>query len=410
MKRRGFLRSSGAALLGLLGQGVVPEFAAGARDEAGTRESVTLFLGGDVMTGRGIDQVLPHPGDPVLYESYVKSALEYVRLAEAANGPIPRPVGFDYIWGDALVALDRVRPDARIVNLETAVTTSDEPWPGKGIHYRMHPRNIGCLTAAGIDCCALANNHVLDWHRPGLEETLTTLQSAGMRAAGAGMNLKQARDPAIVPLVHGRRLLVYSIAARNSGIGVNWAATPYQSGVNGIIEIWEPMTRYASERIRTQKMPGDIVVVSVHWGGNWGYRVPGEQRDFAARLIEAGADVVHGHSSHHAKGIEVIGGRPVIYGCGDLINDYEGISDANDRYRGELPLLYFVTLDAVTGALQRLEMQPMRIRNFRLTHASAEEAHWLQKTLHRQGQAFNTSVTLGDDRRLSLAWTAGQEA
>jgi poly-gamma-glutamate synthesis protein (capsule biosynthesis protein) len=56
-----------------------------------------LFLCGDVMTGRGIDQVLPYPVRPVVYESYVQDAREYVHLAEAANGPIARPVSFDYI-------------------------------------------------------------------------------------------------------------------------------------------------------------------------------------------------------------------------------------------------------------------------------------------------------------------------
>src|SRR5499426_4790252 len=128
-------------------------------------EPIRMFLCGDVMTGRGIDQVLPHPGDPALYESYVRDAREYAQLAEVAHGPIPRPVGFDYIWGDALVKMDPARTDVRIINLETAITESDDFWRGKPVLYRMHPRNIGCLTAAHISCCALANNHLLDWGR-----------------------------------------------------------------------------------------------------------------------------------------------------------------------------------------------------------------------------------------------------
>ncbi|HEY3146719.1 MAG TPA: hypothetical protein VGJ75_10225, partial [Dongiaceae bacterium] len=55
---------------------------------------VTLFLCGDVMIGRGIDQILPHPGDPQIREPYVISAAYYVRLAEAATGAIPAPVPF----------------------------------------------------------------------------------------------------------------------------------------------------------------------------------------------------------------------------------------------------------------------------------------------------------------------------
>ena len=143
--------------------------------------SLRLFLCGDVMTGRGIDQALPHPVDPVLYEPYVRDAREYVDLAEKANGPIPRPVSFDYIWGDALQELERASVDLRIINLETAITSEETPWPDKGIHYRMHPLNIGCLSAARISACALANNHVLDWGYSGLSETLRSLDAAGSR-------------------------------------------------------------------------------------------------------------------------------------------------------------------------------------------------------------------------------------
>ena len=121
---------------------------------------LNLFLCGDVMTGRAIDQILPHPGNPQLHEPYIRDAHDYVRLAEPTNGPVKRPVQFDYPWGDALAELERVMPDVRVINLETAITVSDRYRP-KGINYRMHPENIGCLMAAGVDCCALANNHVL---------------------------------------------------------------------------------------------------------------------------------------------------------------------------------------------------------------------------------------------------------
>jgi len=135
---------------------------------------VTLFLCGDVMTGRGIDQILPHPNAPGLHEPSMTSAREYVRLAEATSGPIARPVDFTSIWGDALAELARRRPDVRIINLETAITKSDT-WMPKGINYRMHPDNMPCLTAARIDCCVLANNHALDYGAPGLRETLDAL-------------------------------------------------------------------------------------------------------------------------------------------------------------------------------------------------------------------------------------------
>ncbi len=77
-----------------------PSGAGGSGDAADAR--VRLLLLGDVMTGRGIDQIQRHPGHPRLYEGFVKSALEYVAIAEQANGPIPRSVDPTYVWGDVL--------------------------------------------------------------------------------------------------------------------------------------------------------------------------------------------------------------------------------------------------------------------------------------------------------------------
>src|ERR1035437_6170343 len=90
------------------------------------QRTMRLFLCGDVMLGRGIDQVLPHPCDPAIHESYLHSALDYVRLAEEANGAIPRPVAPSYIGGAAFDELNHRQPDARIINLETAITRSED--------------------------------------------------------------------------------------------------------------------------------------------------------------------------------------------------------------------------------------------------------------------------------------------
>jgi poly-gamma-glutamate capsule biosynthesis protein CapA/YwtB (metallophosphatase superfamily) len=282
---------------------------------------VKLFLCGAVMTGRGIDQILAAPCDPAIEEPWVKDARDYVALAERAHGPIPRGADPQYVWGEALQALDAERPDARIVNLETAVTTSDKR-ACKDINYRMSPANAACVTAARIDCCVLANNHVLDWGACGLEETLDTLKGAG-----------------------------------------------------------------------------DIVVVSIHWGPNWGYEVEREQRDFAQLLVDAGAaDLVHGHSPHHPGALEVHRGRLILYACGDFINDYEGIA-GHESFRPEFTLMYLPTLDDASGALRELAMRPMRLRRFRLEHASPADAEWLAATLRR---ASGMDIERAPDNRLHL--------
>ncbi len=365
---------------------------------------VTLFMAGDVMTGRGIDQVLPHPGDPRLFEPCVTNARDYVALAEQAQGPIRAPVDFAYLWGAALAELQRSAPDVRLINLETSITSSPDYWPGKGINYRMHPKNLPVLTAAGIDACALANNHVLDWGYAGLAETLATLNKARISCAGAGENLKEAQAPAILDLGEKGRVILVAFGVGSSGIPGSWAATEKRSGVNLLKDLSEKTALVIANHLRSLKRPGDLLVASIHWGGNWDYSIPPNHRSFARRLIDgAGVDVIHGHSSHHALGIEVYRNKPIIYGCGDFINDYEGIS-GYEQFRGELGLMYFVSIDSATGKLEGLRMVPTRVRNFRINRASAKDTHWLSDTLNREGRALGTRVALQEDGSLQLLW------
>ncbi|MBI2958467.1 MAG: CapA family protein [Chloroflexi bacterium] len=365
----------------------------------------TLFLCGDVMTGRGIDQILPHPGNPALHESYVKNALDYVRLAEQSAGPISRPAGFSYIWGEALEELRTIAPDLSIINLETSITTSSDFWPAKAVHYRMDPRNIACLTAAGIDCCVLGNNHVLDFGYQGLEETLATLRKAGLACAGAGANSNEAEAPAVLEIKKtGGRCIVFGIGSTTSGISPAWAATADGAGVNLVRDLSDRTAEAIGKRVRKEAArQGDVVVASIHWGSNWGYEVPQVQQRFAHFLVDQGADIVHGHSSHHVKGIEVYKDRPILYGCGDFLNDYEGIS-GYEGFRGDLGLMYFATIDTVGGKLLSMRMAPTQVRRLRVNRAPAEDARWLRSTLDRECKKFGCRIDMQADGSLALAW------
>jgi poly-gamma-glutamate capsule biosynthesis protein CapA/YwtB (metallophosphatase superfamily) len=362
-----------------------------------------LFLCGDVMTGRGIDQILPHPGDPVLYEPFVRDAREYVWLAEALHGPFPRPVDFAYIWGDALAELERAGTDVRIINLETSITVSDDAWPGKGINYRMHPQNVGCLTAARIDCCCLANNHVLDWGYTGLAETLQTLDGAGIARTGAGPTAADAAAPATLDVPGKGRVLVYSFGSTTSGILRAWGATEDRPGVNLLKDLSEETARSIAGEMRRARQPGDVLVASIHWGPNWGYEIPDEQITFAHQLIEGGVDIVHGHSSHHVKAIEVYRGRLVLYGCGDFLNDYEGIS-GYEEFRSDLRLMYLVRLDPGQGRLVEVRLVPLQTWQLRLRRALEADVLWLAALLNKLGAPFGTRVERQPDNSLTLRW------
>ncbi len=353
------------------------------------------------MTGRGIDQALPHPCSPVLYEGYVQSAVDYLRLAEQANGPVPRPVDFDYVWGAALDEWRRVEPHARIVNLETSITRSDAFEP-KGINYRMSPENAPCLAAAGLDCCVLANNHVLDWGQAGLLDTLNALERLGVKTAGAGRNLAEANAPAIIEIPDEGRLIVIALASETSGVPRHWAADAAGAGVN-LSSLSEATVRSIVNELAEIRRPRDVVVVSIHWGPNWGYPIPKDQRRFAHALIkEARVSIVHGHSSHHPRAIELYDNCLILYGCGDFLNDYEGIA-GYEEFRGDLSLMYFADVDPADGRLRALDMTPLKICRLQLSRPSSGDVDWLRRTLDRESAPFGTRIGPAAGGRLTVS-------
>jgi len=289
------------------------------------------------------------------------------------------------------------------VNLETSVTTSDD-YERKGINYRMHPDNVGVLTAAGIDCAAIANNHVLDWGEAGLRETLDTLAGARIHAVGAGRSLAEARAPAALAVSEQHRVLMFALGGFDSGVPRRWCAGADRPGVNWLVNYSPRTAALVGEHVLEVKRTGDIAVASIHWGSNWGYAIPDDHRRFAHALIDlAGIDLVHGHSSHHPRAIEVYRGHLILYGCGDLLNDYEGIRRPNG-FRDDLSVLYFPTIDARSGELVALEMAPLVIRGFQLQRPEADDARWLRETLDGECRPLGCRV-VAMASGMRLAWT-----
>ncbi|MEU9119917.1 CapA family protein [Streptomyces sp. NPDC048506] len=363
-------------------------------------DPITVFLCGDVMLGRGVDQILPHPGDPELREGYVRDARVYVDLAEVVNGPVPRPVDFAWPWGAALGVLDRVAPAARVINLETSVTRSGAFAPGKAVHYRMNPANLPCLTAARPDVCVLANNHVLDFDRSGLAETLDALAGAGLRTAGAGRDAEAAGCPAVVPF-DGGRVLVFACGMPSSGIPHSWAAAEDRSGVAFVDGPTRAAAAELADRVRRAKRPGDLAVASIHWGPNWGYGASRAELDFAHALLDGDVDIVHGHSAHHPRALEVYQGKLLVHGCGDFIDDYEGIT-GYEEYRDDLRLLFLVSVEPDTGRLHDLRITPLQARRMRLERPSDEDLRWVQRLLERIGVGFRPGIAADQEGGFTL--------
>jgi poly-gamma-glutamate capsule biosynthesis protein CapA/YwtB (metallophosphatase superfamily) len=363
---------------------------------------LTLFVCGDVMLGRGIDQILPNPGDPTLREPYVRDARTYVRLAVERNGRIPSPVEYGWPWGHALEVLDDLAPDLRIVNLETSATRSNDFAPGKDVHYRMTPENLPALAIACPNACVLANNHVMDFGVQGLTDTIRCILHEIAGTVGVGHDATEANQPVIVS-VAGSRIIIFACGMGTSGVPASWAATQEQPGVSFLSRPTDRAADDISVRVQGAKHRGDVVVVSIHWGGNWGYEVSREEVHFAHRLIDAGVDIVHGHSSHHPRPVEVYRGKLILYGCGDFIDDYEGIS-GHEGYRPDLRLMYFPTIDLTTGELLGMRMVPVQARRMRLEPATSADARWAREVLDRVSRPFGSRVRFSIEGQLTLEW------
>jgi poly-gamma-glutamate synthesis protein (capsule biosynthesis protein) len=352
--------------------------------------AVTLFLCGDVMLGRGLDQVLPSPGNPELHERYVLSADTYVEIAERAHGPIPAPIDFAYPWGDALAELERAAPHARIVNLETAITTCGT-WEPKGTTTACIPATWRASGPRGWTAAFSPTTTSSTGARRGSRKTLEVLRASDIRYAGAGRGEAEARRPAVMEALDGR-VLVFTFAVEDSGVPPTWSATKHRPGVCFLPSLSRAEADRVIADVGELRRDNDVVIASIHWGPNWGYAIPHGHRRFAHRFAESGVvDVIHGHSSHHAKAVEIHAGKPILYGCGDFLNDYEGI-EGYEPYRDDLALMYFVAV--ASGDLIELRMIPLCIRRFRLERAPEPDVDWLQETLDQESAGRGTRIVV----------------
>lgn len=309
-----------------------------ARREAHTRAAeeaamTLLALAGDTMLGRGV--------------------AERISIA----GPAA-------IWGSALPLLWSA--DLLCVNLECALTTHAQPWldgARKAFYFRAHPTAVEALHVAGVDFVSLANNHVLDFREDGLRDTLRTLDRAGIAHAGAGTDIESAARPAYLS-TDGIRIGIVAFADHPA----EWAATASRPGVD---LVRASSGRDELSRVRralsTARAHADLVVLSLHWGPNMRERPSPQFREFARAAVDAGADVVWGHSAHVVQGIEFHAGRPILYDTGELIDDYA----VDPELRNDLGALFLLR---VSGRhIEEVALAPLRIDDMRLERATAAD-------------------------------------
>jgi poly-gamma-glutamate capsule biosynthesis protein CapA/YwtB (metallophosphatase superfamily) len=298
----------------------------------------------------------------------------------------------EQVWGDVLPHL--AQADLRIVNLECAITTHQQPWTRtwKMFHFRADPEAVRVLQAAHIEACALANNHILDYEVQGLQDTLQTLDSAGIRHAGAGANASAASSPAIIQTSGAEPCRVALLSYTDNE--PDFAAGSEHPGTNYLeVSLGEAtLARIADNIAQARAQGADLVVFSNHWGANFVERPSPEFRSFARRVIESGADIYHGHSAHICQGIEIYQGKPIFYDTGNFIDDYA----VNPRLRNDRSCLFKVMFEH--GGLFRVELLPVSLSVANVALARGREFDAICARMEMLCAEFGTRLTRQNDR------------
>lgn len=294
------------------------------------------------------------------------------------------------VWGEVFETLHSL--DGLVVNLECCLSTRGSPWQRtqRPFQFRADPSwALRSLTSAGVDVCSLANNHVLDFEVPALIDTLDHLDDAGIGHTGAGRTIDQALEPA---RFCADSLTVAVIAFTDNT--PEYAAAPDRPGVAYIeIDVDDGMTNV---RVRTAFRQAidtepDVVIASLHWGPNMITTVPESFQRFAHWLVDLGVDIVHGHSAHVFRGVEVIDGSLVLYDTGDFVDDYA----VDPELRNDRSFLYEVRIDA-DGSIDELVMHPVEIDDFAVHHVDRTETGWWAARLRERSATFDTEIVETD--------------
>lgn len=289
---------------------------------------------------------------------------------------------FEHPWGDTLDIFSSA--DARFCNLECVIANAGEPWSKtkKVFHFRSDAKNVDVLKKATINCVSLANNHILDYGYDALLETLDTLKTENINYAGAGIDIDAAMRPAIFE-IQGCRIAFLALTD-NEPV---WEATKVSPGT-----FFMPISledgRYSKliQLIKKTKAVVDLLIISAHWGPNWGYRPEPVHIPFAHSLIENGADIIFGHSCHIFQGVEVYKNRPVIYSAGDFIDDYA----VDPEERNDQSFIFQIETEGKT--ITGLKLYPTVIKNFQASQAKGERGEAIAQHMKLLCEEFGTIV------------------
>jgi len=332
-------------IIGVVAGLIVVTGAAILKTKKNSPAQVTIAFAGDTMLGRLVNQKI-------------------------------ETAGYKYPLGNIIPLLHKT--DLNIVNLETTLTKHMLRIP-KVFNFRAEPDRVQTLKEGRIDIVSLANNHSKDFGDIGLLETIATLDSAGIQHVGAGATLTEAKKPFVVQK-NGITIGVIGYTDNEP----SWKAEKNKPGTN-FIEVDE--IESVKKDIRTLRTQVDILIVTLHWGPNM-QTVPSQKFvDFAHQLVDAGVDIIHGHSSHVFQGVEVYKNSLIMYDTGDLVDDYH----VTPELRNDRSFLFLVT--ATKQGPQKLKLIPTLISNMQVNLAPQKDAQASLTLMQKRSANLRTTVT-----------------
>lgn len=296
----------------------------------------------------------------------------------------------EYTWGDVLPIFKKA--DIRICNLECVISDVGEPWSltPKVFHFRSDSKNIKVLKIANIDLVSLANNHSLDYGYSAMFDMLENLKRNNILYSGVGKNLKEASQPAILELLN-KKIGFISFTDNEP----NWSAEEDKPGIF-YVELKENGKNldYLLNLIKETKKIVNYLIISAHWGPNWGYEPLNEHIYFAHKFIDYGADLIFGHSPHIFRGVETYKNKFIIYSAGDFVDDYA----VDEIERNDESFVFIWDIEN-----QVLELYPTIIQNFQARLAKKVEKERIMDKMIFLCEKFKTNIRKYEDKLVILS-------
>lgn len=293
------------------------------------------------------------------------------------------------VWGNTLPIFKNA--DIKICNLECVISDFGTPWSKteKVFHFRSDEKNIEVLKISGIDPVSIANNHALDYGYQALLKMMKVLGENKINYAGAGINDLEAKEPAICR-ISGKNIGLIAFTDNEPA----WKATSTIPGIFYVpIDFNRRKSKQLFELIEKTKDDVDLLIISAHWGPNWGYSPPAAHITFAHSLIDAGADIIFGHSGHVFRGIEIYKEKAILYCTGNFIDDYA----VDEIERNDQSFIFIIITE--NNKINKLLLYPTVVRNYQAKLAENGEMEKIAFKMQELCKAFNTTATWKKKKR-----------